>query len=214
MLVDYKDALKDPSILPISDIGIEKTQMLLEAVPSLLRIAYAIANETSHDPDTNVGALLVDPISMSFIADSNTLTYGIAELVDSHTPSLILIDPKENRKKKEAQRPFKYDYMEHAERNVIYKAAAQGRSARNLVMIAPYFSCVECSRAIVQTGIKLVIGHKKIMDLTPERWKNSIKIGREIFDAAGVHYIEYEGDLYKPNDSTECIKFNGQDFIP
>jgi dCMP deaminase len=51
------------------------------------------------------------------------------------------------------QRPAKYKWTEHAERNAIYNAARVGIPLENCRMYLPWFPCMDCARAIVQSGI-------------------------------------------------------------
>lgn len=53
--------------------------------------------------------------------------------------------------------PEKYDWFEHAERNAIYNAAAIGTSTQNSTLYVPYYPCVKCMRAIIQSGIKRIV---------------------------------------------------------
>ena len=46
------------------------------------------------------------------------------------------------------QRPAKYRWTEHAERNAIYNAARSGVSTMGCVIYLPWFPCMDCSRAI------------------------------------------------------------------
>jgi dCMP deaminase len=55
------------------------------------------------------------------------------------------------------ERPEKYFWMEHAERNAIYNAAEAGISTRNTRIYVTCHPCAECMRAIIQSGIKKVI---------------------------------------------------------
>src|SRR3954447_3751356 len=50
-------------------------------------------------------------------------------------------------------RPMKYRWTEHAERNAIYSAARIGVPLEGCRMFLPWFPCMDCARAIVQAGI-------------------------------------------------------------
>ena len=76
-------------------------------------------------------------------------------------------------------------------------------------MVCPWFACAECGKAIIQAGIKKVIGHKKIYDATPEHWRKSIAIAFKMFEEAGVETELLEGDL-----GGDTIRLNGQIFQP
>lgn len=190
-LVKYEnlaDAMKNQVFL--STWTEEDIVKFVEKVPKILASVYEMAAVISEDPQTNVGAMLVSNRSMPVAFGSNTLTFGTD---CERNPTYI-------------ERPLKYTYMEHAERNSIFHAASRGISTSETVMVCPYFACTECSRAIVQSGIKVVVGHKQIIDMAPEMWKDSIRIGREIFDSAGVVYCEYDGKI----ESKVPILFGGK----
>lgn len=61
-------------------------------------------------------------------------------------PFLVNVTPER------LERPAKYLYTEHAERNAIYTAARAGIQLRGSRFWIPWFPCVECARAIVQVG--------------------------------------------------------------
>ena len=69
------------------------------------------------------------------------------------------------------ERPQKYFWTEHAERNAIYKAARLGISLRNNKMYFTSFPCADCLRAIIQAGIKKLFTEKP--DFNHERWGES-----------------------------------------
>ena len=65
--------------------------------------------------------------------------------------------------------PDKYLWTEHAERNAIYNAARVGISLKGCTAYLPWFPCMDCARAIVQSGITtLVCGQSP--DLTDPKW--------------------------------------------
>lgn len=55
------------------------------------------------------------------------------------------------------ERPAKYAYTEHAERNAIYLAASRGWKLYGSTMYLSWFPCADCARAIVQSGIKRLV---------------------------------------------------------
>lgn len=73
------------------------------------------------------------------------------------------------------ERPMKYTYIEHAERNAVYDAAAKGVKTEGLTMVCPWAACADCARAIVNSGIVMLVRHKQAGDRSPERWKESIE---------------------------------------
>lgn len=93
------------------------------------------------------------------------------------------------------RQPEKYDYVEHAERNVIYLAASQGIATRGRTMVCPWAACAACARAIIQSGIVELIVHKKAIDDTPGRWQPTVWTGRRMLEEAGVLVTAYDGEL-------------------
>ena len=55
------------------------------------------------------------------------------------------------------QRPAKYRWTEHAERNAIYNAALTGVQTEACTIYLPWYPCMDCARAIVQAGIFEVV---------------------------------------------------------
>jgi len=93
---------------------------------------------------------------------------------------LDLIDEVEARH----QRPEKYLWTEHAERNAIYACARAGTSTNNCIMVIKWFPCAECARAIIQSGIKVLVGcHPNMDDPT---WGTSFKAALKMLNE--VHF--------------------------
>jgi len=139
------------------------------------RQLYLYAMNNSQDPSTQNAALLTNDENGIIAIECNNIPYTV-----EHT---------EDRWK----RPDKYHYVEHAERNVLYKAARAGYATEGLTMYCPWYSCSDCARAIIQCGIKRVIGHKEYFDKTPDRWKKSCGIGIQLMQEAGVECIVWSG---------------------
>jgi len=55
------------------------------------------------------------------------------------------------------ERPAKYKWTEHAERNAIYNAARVGIPLEGCRMYLPWYPCMDCARAVIQTGISELI---------------------------------------------------------
>lgn len=85
------------------------------------------------------------------------------------------------------ERPAKYSYYEHAERNAIYNAARIGTSLDNCKIYVTGFPCCDCARAIIQVGIKEVIIPE--IDIQPgfkDRWAESIRVSKELFQETNI----------------------------
>lgn len=83
------------------------------------------------------------------------------------------------------ERPTKYLWTEHAERNAIYNAARVGISLSGCRMYVPWFPCMDCARAIVQVGISELIAVKP--DHQDSQWGAGFAAALELFAEAGVH---------------------------
>lgn len=88
------------------------------------------------------------------------------------------------------ERPAKYLYTEHAERNAIYNAARTGARTEGCTMYLMWFPCADCARGIIQSGIDTLVCHKP--DLDTPKWGEHFKASLEMFEEAGIklEYIE------------------------
>jgi len=108
----------------------------------------AIASFRSKDPSTQNGACIVQddsPVALGY----NGFPRGCSD------------DEYPWDREEEKSYNTKYPYVEHAERNAIYNAARRGISLNGssiyIYSEKGYYPCDECSRAIIQSGIKRVI---------------------------------------------------------
>lgn len=92
------------------------------------------------------------------------------------------------------ERPLKYSFIEHAERNAVFDAAYQGNSTWGATMYATGAACAECARAIVQTGISRVVSHPRI---SHGAWGESVALGDKIMEEGGVKLEIFEEFLGK-----------------
>lgn len=138
-----------------------------------LRQAYMVAKQQSTDPSIQNGAILVD----YYRSNPGVVGWGANKF-----PNNVREAPER------WERPLKYEYVEHAERNALYQACRAGVSTQGLWMFVPWFACVDCARAIIQCGISTVVGHQQAFDKTPQRWRDNIARALEMLDEAGVIY--------------------------
>ena len=90
-------------------------------------------------------------------------------------------------------RPAKYKWTEHAERNAIYSVARNGGTKlRGCKIYVPWFPCVDCARAIIQSGISAVYAYEP--DFNDPRWGADFKIAVEMFEEAGVVTVYVQKD--------------------
>lgn len=106
----------------------------------------------------------------------NDLQHGINTFPNGVTPRL--------------GRPEKYVFIEHAERNAIYWAARRGIALEGGIIYLNWFPCAECARAIVQSGIKKLVGYEP--DWSEERY--GFKDARTILEEGGVEIVFEEHD--------------------
>lgn len=165
-------------------------------IPDILRLCYRKALD-SPDPSTQNGAVLCagDPQGelhpyMTTLA-CNGLTRGASNVAQRW------------------ERPEKYAWVEHAERNSIYNAARHGRGTIGLTMVCPWAACADCARAIVQTGIGHLVTHKQAHDRSPGRWHDSIGVAFTILAEAGVTVEFYDGPV-----SAQPVLHSGQRWTP
>jgi dCMP deaminase len=94
----------------------------------------------SKDKSTKIGAVIVGSNNEIRSTGYNSFPRGIEDFHDERQ-----------------ERPEKYYWMEHAERNAIINAARIGVSTNNCVMyLTCDIPCVDCTRAIINSGIKII----------------------------------------------------------
>lgn len=131
----------------------------------------------ARSPDTSSqnGAIIVDIFGNIIGSGCNTFCHGVA------------------RHPERFERPAKYDYFEHAERNAIYHAARHGKSTDCATMYCPWAACRDCARAIIQSGITTLVRKNNLAN--PERWAKSCEVGDMQLREAGVQIIEFEEQI-------------------
>jgi dCMP deaminase len=131
-----------------------------------MRLAEHIGS-WSKDRSTRVGCVIVGPDRIVRSIGYNGFPRGID-------------DYSEERH----ERPAKYKWTEHAERNAIYNAARIGVSIDGCTMYVPWFPCMDCARAIVQSGISTFVGYQP--DLDHPQWGSDFRLALQLFDEAKI----------------------------
>lgn len=128
----------------------------------------------SKDPSTKVGAVVVGPDREIRSTGYNGLVRG----VDDNKPERL-------------ERPTKYDFFEHAERNAVYNACLIGASLKGCVIYVTAMPCPDCARAIIQSGIKMVVTHKPEFaeDAPAGTWRDKVGYSEEMFQEAGIELL-------------------------
>lgn len=88
------------------------------------------------------------------------------------------------------ERPAKYSWTEHAERNAIYNAARLGISLDGCTVYVNWFPCIDCARAIVQSGIIRLVGLQP--DHSDNRWGSEFKFASEMLQESGIEITLYD----------------------
>lgn len=99
-----------------------------------------LASKRSKDPNTQVGACIVDDNNIILSTGYNGFPYGCSDDVYPWARS---------------GEDSKYSYVVHAELNAILNA--RGKDLTGAKIYVDLFPCNECAKAIIQSGIKEVI---------------------------------------------------------
>lgn len=99
-----------------------------------------LASKRSKDPNTQVGACIVDENNIILSTGYNGFPYGCS---DDEFPW------------DRSGEDTKYKYVVHAELNAILNA--RGKNLNNARIYVDLFPCNECAKAIIQSGIKEVV---------------------------------------------------------
>lgn len=121
----------------------------------------------SKDRSTQVGCVIVGPDNEIRSTGYNGFPRGLRD------------DAPERH-----ERPAKYLWTEHAERNAIYNAARCGTALKGCRAYLAWFPCMDCARAIVQSGIAELIAHKP--DEADPKWGAEFTAALTMFREAGV----------------------------
>ena len=90
------------------------------------------------------------------------------------------------------ERPKKYLYFEHSERNAIYNAARNGIRTLDCTAYVTAPPCGPCSRALINSGICRVVVPINHSLVGREDWKESFDVAQELFSEAKVIFNWYK----------------------
>jgi dCMP deaminase len=142
-----------------------------------MRHVYLVASK-SKDKHTKIGAILVK--NNKVISEGYN---GICSLV------------KDNKMER-YERPEKYFWFEHAERNSIFSAAKFGISTDGSILYTNALPCFDCTRALIQSGIKEIIVHKQWKNydekLQRNKWDENAIRSRLMLSEAGIPIRELD----------------------
>lgn len=129
----------------------------------------------SKDQSTQIGAVIVG-------VDNEVLSTGYNSFPRGCEDSLA----------ERQERPEKYFWIEHAERNAIYNAARIGVSLKNsTIYLTSGLPCMDCARGIVNSGIKTVYCKEVCTTKNKQMWEESQRKSRQLLEECGVEVIYY-----------------------
>jgi dCMP deaminase len=129
----------------------------------------------SKDQSTQIGAVIVGEDNEVLSTGYNSFPRGLDDSIQERQ-----------------ERPEKYFWMEHAERNAIYNAARIGVCLKNsTIYLTSGLPCMECARGIVNSGIKTVYCKEVCTTKNKEKWGESQQKSLELLGECGVDIIYY-----------------------
>lgn len=126
----------------------------------------------SKDRSRTCGAIIVDNRNVLVSIGWNGFPRGISDDVDERH-----------------ERPAKYKWTEHAERNAIFNAAANGHPTKGCTMYLPWYPCADCARAIIQSGIVSIVCAEP--DWLDHIWAADFKVVQEMLGESSVRVRWY-----------------------
>lgn len=124
----------------------------------------------SKDESTQIGAVIVGIDNEILSTGYNSFPRGM-----------------DDSKKERQERPEKYFWFEHAERNAIYNAARIGVSLKNsTIYLTSGLPCMDCARGIVNSGIKVVWCKQVCTTKNKEKWEESQSKSLQLLNECGV----------------------------
>jgi dCMP deaminase len=124
----------------------------------------------SKDPNTQVGCVIVGVSHEIRSTGYNSFPRGIRDDVPERL-----------------QRPAKYLWIEHAERNAICNAARVGTPLAGCTVYVEIMPCMDCARAIVQAGITaVVISAERMKQYSSDYYDQHFSLVECLFREAGV----------------------------
>jgi len=135
-----------------------------------MNVAEAVA-KASHDTETQVGALLINVKTGAIL--SQGFNGFVRHASDDQLPT---------------KRPDKYEFMIHAEQNLICNCAKHGVSMDDCVVVCTYTPCAKCMRALWQCGIREVYAHKVHRTFAEVKKMKDLQVHLKGIEIEGEHY--------------------------
>ena len=139
----------------------------------------------SKDQSTQVGAVIVDETKRVLSMGYNGIPQGVNDDFDERH-----------------ERPAKYFFFEHAERNAIFTAGRNGVSLQDSTIFCSMFPCADCARAIIQSGITAVYSSAP----DNNRWNESHQAALLMFMEANVKVEYILTDTLDPKEDADSLE--------
>ena len=147
-------------------------------VDYFIKIASAVKTK-SKDPSTKIGAVIVGEDNEIVSTGYNSFPRGLNDEIAERF-----------------ERPEKYNWFEHAERNSIYNAARIGVSVKGCtIYLTCGLPCIDCARGIINSGISKIVckkGENKSHGLKGKHWEENISKAEEMLEEADIDIEYYE----------------------
>jgi len=144
-----------------------------------MSMAYLVAMK-SKDERTHIGAVVVGSDNEIKSTGYNSFVRGLNDNVSERQ-----------------EKPEKYFWMEHAERNAIYNATLNGTSLKGCKMYTNGIPCMDCARGVVQAGILEVVVDKMWNGDNGKKWSEHGERTIEMFDETGIKLRYWEGKIHQ-----------------
>jgi dCMP deaminase len=132
----------------------------------------------SKDENTQIGAIIVGKDKEIVSTGYNSFPRGL----------------KDNLKERQ-ERPEKYFWFEHAERNAIYNAARIGVSTKGCTMyLSCGIPCSDCARGIINAGISRIFCERGTTTKGPH-WEENYERSWSMLEEAGIN-VQFYDDEY------------------
>ena len=129
----------------------------------------------SKDQRTQIGAVIVGQDKEIVSTGFNSFPRGIDDNVQERQ-----------------ERPEKYFWMEHAERNALYNAARIGVSTKGTTMyLTCGIPCTDVAKGIISSGVKSIYCKREDTTKNREYWDEHAKRSLVMFQEAGVEIFYY-----------------------
>ena len=132
----------------------------------------------SKDENTQIGAIIVGKDKEIVSTGYNSFPRGLQDNI-----------------RERQERPEKYFWFEHAERNAIYNAARIGVSTKGCTMyLSCGIPCSDCTRGIINSGITRIFCERG--DITKgKHWEENYERSWSMLEEAGIN-VQFYDDEY------------------